>query len=101
MRRKKIPILVLLSILSSLPFYASSSSSVFAQDQPKRIKVMGTGKAVGMPILAAWFTTEPSTDPIIIPTRETSDVTPEAIRRFMRIYYPRAYKDLLKSLVLV
>ena len=58
--------------------------------------MIGTGKAVGMPILTAWFTTEPSTDPTIIPTRETSDVIAGDIMRFMRIYYPRTYEDLLE-----
>jgi len=48
-----------------------------------------------MPILTAWFTTEPSTDPIIIPTRSWGQVTPSDIKRFMRIYFPRTYQELL------
>jgi hypothetical protein len=68
---------------------------VLAQEKPRIIKVLGTGKAEGMPILTAWFTTEPSTDPTIVPTREWGAVSNEEIRRFMRIYFPRTYDDLL------
>lgn len=70
--------------------------SAFAQDKSRKIKVMGTGRAVGMPILTSWFITEPSTDPLIIPTREHGEVQPEDIRRFVRIYFPRSYQSLLE-----
>lgn len=66
-----------------------------AQEKPSIIKVIGTGKAEGMPILAAWFTTEPSTDPLIIPTRAWGNIETSDIRRFMRIYFPRTYQSLL------
>jgi hypothetical protein len=66
-----------------------------AQVKPSTIKVIGTGKAEGMPALAAWFTTEPSTDPVIIPTRAWGNVGTSDIRRFMRIYFPRTYQSLL------
>lgn len=72
-----------------------SGPGVLAQEKPRIIKVLGTGKAEGMPILTAWFTTEPSTDPTIVPTREWGAVSNEEIRRFMRIYFPRTYDDLL------
>jgi hypothetical protein len=67
-----------------------------AQEKPRRIKVIGTGKAEGMPILTAWFSTEPSTDPIIIPTRVWGDTTHGDIKRFMRIYFPRTYDTLVE-----
>ena len=70
------------------------SGSVLAQEKSRIIKVIGTGKAEGMPILTAWFTSEPSTDPIIIPTRVWGAVSTSDIRRFMRIYFPRTYEDL-------
>ncbi len=63
--------------------------------EPDRIKVIGTGKAEGMPVLAAWFNAEPSTDAIIIPTRAWGNVGISEIRRFMRIYFPRTYQSLL------
>ena len=66
-----------------------------AQEKPRAIKVIGTGKAEGMPVLTTWFTTEPSTDPTIVPTRVWGAVNPTDIRRFMRIYFPRTYDDLL------
>ncbi len=56
---------------------------------------MGTGRALSMPILASWFITEPSTDPLIVPTRAHGDVQPRDIRRFVRIYFPRSYESLL------
>ncbi len=64
------------------------------EQEPKLIKVLGTGKAEGMPILTMWFTTEPSTDPTIIPTRAWGQVTPGDIKRYMRIYFPRTYEEL-------
>ncbi len=71
---------------------------VQAQDKPRRIKVLGTGKAESTPILTVWFTTEPSTDAVVFPTRvwEGSTVTPDDIRRYMRIYFPRSFTDLLE-----
>ncbi len=67
-----------------------------AQEKPRIIKVIGTGKAEGMPILTSWFTTEPSTEPIIIPTRAYGEVGAGDIQRFMRIYFPRTYENLLQ-----
>ncbi len=69
---------------------------VFGQGKPTRIKVMGTGRAIGMPILTSWFLTEPSTDPTIIPTRAHGDVDRNDIKRFVRIYFPRSYQGLLE-----
>ncbi len=71
-------------------------SVAIGQEKPRRINVIGTGKAEGMPVLTAWFTTEPSTDPIIIPTRVWGAVSTADIQRFMRIYFPRTYEDLLQ-----
>jgi len=62
---------------------------------PRRLQIIGTGKAQSTPILRRWFITEPSTDPLIIPTREWGAVTPEDIERFMRMYFPRSFKKLL------
>ncbi len=66
-----------------------------AVEKPERIKVIGTGKAQGTHILKMWFTTEPSTDPLIIPSRDWGGVTPEMIKRLLRIYFPRTYEELL------
>ncbi len=40
------------------------------------------------PILANWFTVEPSTDPTIIRMRTFGEFTVAVIRRYMRIYFP-------------
>ncbi len=70
-------------------------TSAVAQEKPRIIKVIGTGKAQSTPILASWFTAEPSTDAIIFPTRIYGDITSTDIKRLMRIYFPRTYRDLL------
>jgi len=82
------PIFIILLLLSA--------ATVAAQEKPRRIKVIGTGKAESTPILATWFNTEPSTDPIIVATRVWGDITPQDIKRFMRIYFPRNYEQLLE-----
>jgi hypothetical protein len=87
--KKSILVMFLLGLL------VCNAGSVLAQDKSRIIKVIGTGKAEGMPILTAWFTSEPSTDPIIIPTRVWGAVSTSDIKRFMRIYFPRTYEDLL------
>lgn len=73
-----------------------SSTMVLGEEKPRTIKVIGTGKACCTPILHNWFTVEPSTDPIIIPTRVYGEFSPEVIRRYMRIYFPRNYEALLE-----
>ncbi len=78
-----------------IAFVLIFGADCLAQEKPSKIKVIGTGKAEGMPILTAWFTTEPSTDPIIIPTRVWGGISASDIRRFMRIYFPRTYENLL------
>ncbi len=87
MKEKALPIIIMLLLVSS-PSYA--------KDEASKIKVIGTGKAQGMPILTTWFTTEPSTDALIIPTRVYGAVNAESIRRHMRIYFPRTYGDILE-----
>ncbi len=79
-----------------------SSVSVTAEEKPRRIKVIGMGKAESTPILKMWFTTEPSTDPLIFPASSfgrvivIGDLTGEDVKRYMRIYFPRSYEALLE-----
>lgn len=74
------------------------AGAALGEGKPRRIKVLATGKDQSTPILAVWFTTEPSTDPVVFPTRvwSGSSTTPEDIRRYVRIYFPRSYNDLLE-----
>ncbi len=65
------------------------------ENRSLKIRVLGSGQVGGMNVLNRWFTAEPSTDALIIPTREYGDVTPEVIRRLMRLYFPRTESDLL------
>jgi len=87
--KKPILAIIILGVLLSPAF-------TFAQEKSRIIKVIGTGKAEGMPVLTAWFTNEPSTDPLIIPTRVWGAVSVSEINRFMRIYFPRTYEKLLE-----
>ncbi len=66
------------------------------EERPQRIKVLATGIDVGMPVLSGWFTAEPSTEPIVIPTRVWSVLSGAQIQRFVRIYFPRSYSALLE-----
>ncbi len=84
---KTIGILLVLSVTTSFALGADASG---------KIKVIGTGKACSTPILAQWFTTEPSTDPLIIPTRTAGTVSGSDLKRYMRIYFPRNYEELLQ-----
>ncbi len=70
-------------------------SALCAEEEPRKIRVIGTGKAQSTPILRRWFSAEPSTEPLIIPTREWGGVTSDDINRLMRIYFPRTYGLLL------
>ena len=54
------------------------------------------GTAAQTPILAVWFTSEPSTDPTVIPTRAWGNVGGSDIMRYMRIYFPRSFEHLLE-----
>ncbi len=83
-------LIILLLILLIAP------SISLGEDGPRKIKVIGTGKSSSTPILAQWFTTEPSTDPLIIPTRTAGTVSGSDLKRYMRIYFPRNYQDLLQ-----
>ncbi len=65
------------------------------QEKPHRIRILATGKAESTPVLAVWFVTEPSTDATVFPTRVWGAVNPEDIRRYMRLYFPRTFGDLL------
>ncbi len=71
------------------------AGTVVAQN-PSMTKVLAMGHAGATPSLAAWLTAEPSTDPTIIATRAWGSVSGGDIMRYMRIYFPRNYDELLK-----
>jgi hypothetical protein len=87
---KLAPVLVLVLIL------VASAGTVAAQNQARIIKTLAMGKASSTPTLTAWLSAEPSTDPTIIATRAWGVVSGSDIRRYMRIYFPRNYEDLLQ-----
>jgi hypothetical protein len=72
-----------------------SVGTAVAQGQPRIIKVLAMGKASSTPTLTRWLVTEPSTDPTIIATRAWGAVSGGDILRYMRIYFPRTYEDLV------
>ena len=88
MDRAILAVVILLAIVMML-------TPALADNRSLRIKVLGSGQVGGMNVLTRWFRAEPSTDPLIIPTREFGTVTPEVIRRLMRLYFPRRQEELL------
>lgn len=68
------------------------------------LDILCTGNAASMPYMAAIFKREPMTSSVVIPTRMTSsvlEVTDEIVRRYMRLYFPRGYEDLLEKYDLI
>jgi hypothetical protein len=63
------------------------------------LEVLCTGHAGSMPFMAAVLGREPLVDAVIIPTRVTgsASVTSAIIRRYMRLYFPRTYEDLVEK----
>lgn len=70
--------------------------STVAQGRPGKIKVLGPAKGHEATVLVSWFTTEPSTDAVVIPCRSDVWAGGGDIRRYMRIYFPRNYEGLLQ-----
>jgi len=63
------------------------------------LEVLCTGHADAMPLMGSILKREPLTDAVIIPTRigsHTVGVTPSIVRRYMRLYFPRTYQDLIE-----
>jgi len=63
------------------------------------IEVLCTGHVGSMPLMAALLEREPITTAIMIPTRihGITDVTTATIARYMRLYFPRAYEELIRK----
>lgn len=84
--------LVALWLMGSIP--------VAARGDP--LEVLLTGKLSGMPFLTAVLKREPMTESTVIPTRigtasSAAGVTTDLIRRYMRLYFPRTYEDLVSD----
>jgi len=82
--------LLLLFLLSAVLKDGSSRSDP--------LEVLCTGHAGAMPVTAAILKREPLTEATIIPTRigsNTVGITPSVVQRYMRLYFPRTYQDLL------
>jgi hypothetical protein len=67
-----------------------------AQDDPRISRILAMGTAAHTPILTYWFANEPSTDPTVIPIKVWGTVSGADIMRFMRIYFPRSFDDLVE-----
>ncbi len=63
------------------------------------IEVLCTGHTGSMPLMAALLGREPMTTAVIIPTRihGITDITPRTIARYMRLYFPRTYEELIEK----
>jgi hypothetical protein len=71
-------------------------SEAAAQDIRPVSRILAMGTAAHTPILTYWFVNEPSTDPTVIPIKVWGTVTGADIMRFMRIYFPRSFDDLVE-----
>jgi hypothetical protein len=63
------------------------------------IEVLCTGHTGSMPVMAALLGREPMTTAVIIPTRihGITEITPKIVKRYMRLYFPRSYEDLISK----
>ncbi len=85
-----------LAVAIILLILLGASPPALARSDP--LEVLLTGKISGMPFLTAVLKREPMTDVVVIPTRIGSGdvgVTPDTIMRYMRLYFPRTYEDLI------
>jgi len=80
-----------LSILLALAALVLASG-----EQAKPAKVIVAGHAGSVPIVSAWLTADPLTDPTVIPARAHAGWTYEELYRFVRLYFPRSYEKLLE-----
>ncbi len=88
--RSIVTFLLLVSIASPKAFPATNGP----------MEILCTGSSASMPYMAAIFKREPMTDAVVIPTRVRStviQVTDEVVRRYMRLYFPRSYEDLIEK----
>jgi len=89
------PIPRCIMVLLSLALAALACDSSQGADP---IEVLCTGHVGSMPLMAALLEREPMTTAVIIPTRihGITEVTPATIARYMRLYFPRAYEELIQ-----
>jgi hypothetical protein len=59
--------------------------------QGGRLKVLLTGRVIDGFLINSWFRNEPMVDPLFVPSRSVPGGDP-AIRKFVRIYFPRKYE---------
>ncbi len=65
-------------------------------EHAKPAKVLIAGLQGPIALASAWLQTDPLTDPIVIPARaQDSQWSTRELRKFVRIYFPRSYEDLL------
>ncbi len=79
---------LVLLITFSIPAKAQSSGTV---------KVMVAGVEGLINLASAWLEADPLTDPRAIPARaQDSSWTGEQVRKFVRIYFPRTYEEMIQ-----
>ena len=64
--------------------------------QTNQAKVLVAGLTGEIKLASAWLEIDPLTDPRTIPARaQDSEFTMDQLHRFIRVYFPRTYEDLL------
>lgn len=62
------------------------------------ISLFCTGNSPSIPYVAAIFKREPMTNAVVFPTRvSTLDVTTEIVKKYVRLYFPRTYEEMLEK----
>ncbi len=66
-------------------------------NETARVRIIATGKTSAMPVFRGWLLSEPSIGGTIMPSRTEGrgDMSVEEVRKFMRIYFPRTFEELL------
>jgi hypothetical protein len=91
--KKTVPVYLLIVLTLSLSFSLSPCTGA------DLLEVLCSGHTGSMPLMAQLLGREPMTEVTVIPTRihGVTEVTPEKVRRYMRLYFPRTYEALIEG----
>jgi hypothetical protein len=83
-------------VVSTVLILLMTIPAIDAQDaQPAKVLVAGLQGPIAL--ASAWLQVDPLTDPRVIPARaQDTEFVLADLRRFVRLYFPRTYEDLLE-----
>ncbi len=83
----RVSIIVAFLVLPGIPGAVAGGDEV--------VRVLVTGNPPRIAIASVWLRVDPITDVMVIPAREHGEWTPPEIQRYVRLYFPRTYDELL------